>query len=266
MSDVKYKIGIIGLGFVGASIQYAYSKRDDVQLLLIDNKVESSSYKDLVECDAVFIAVPSPTKDDGSCDTSILESVLVELHNVNYNNVIISKVTAPPQVYTNLQKMYTNLVHVPEFLTALNAKDDYINSKFCIVGGKYEFIDIAINIIKIAQIDLQKIKVCTIAEASLVKYGINCFLATKVVFMNELYTLSNALDCDYTKVKDMMLLDTRIGDSHMNVPGIDKLFGYGGMCFPKDTSSLVKLAQDVDVSMDIVFSAINKNNIIRNNN
>ena len=131
------KIGIIGLGFVGNAIYRSiepYSYGQGALVILDPAKGHNTSYEELYECEGIFVCVPSPMKADGSCDTSILESVLLNLKN--YEGVIISKVTAPPDVYQRLNDQYPNLVHAPEFLTAANAVRDYANGTFAIIGGR----------------------------------------------------------------------------------------------------------------------------------
>jgi UDPglucose 6-dehydrogenase len=104
---------------------------------------------------------------------------------------------------------------------------------------------------------------CTIAEASLAKYTINCFLSTKVIFMNELHNLTEKLGCDYKKISEMIKADKRIGNSHLQVPGPDGAFGFGGMCFPKDTSALLKYAADAGAEMMVLNAAVRKNTFLR---
>ena len=129
------KIGIVGLGFVGEAILNAYETLfTDVVVVDIDPKKSTGTYADLQDCDAVFVCVPSPSKDTGECDTSILNSVLYMLQD--YKNVIISKTTAPPQFYEKIQTVYPNLVHIPEFLTAAKANQDYLKEQNAIIGGK----------------------------------------------------------------------------------------------------------------------------------
>jgi len=192
------KIGIIGLGFVGNAIKQAFWNED--QLVLVDNDRTRGRdpFQDLVQCDGVFICVPTPQDDDGTCDTAILEDILAKLEIIKFEGVIISKCTAPPDTYTRLNEQYPNLVHAPEFLTAANAARDYANGKFAIIGGRIKaYRDLAESIIKQTQGGLgEHIHHCTIAEASLAKYAINTFMATKVTFMNELYSLAQASDCD----------------------------------------------------------------------
>jgi UDPglucose 6-dehydrogenase len=262
---IKDSIAIIGLGFVGKAI--ADSIDFSMSMVMIDPaKGYNNTYEDikLHKCSAVFICVPSPQGDDGSCDTSILESVLKELKAVDYNGVIISKCTAPPDVYTRLNELYPNLVHAPEFLTAANALRDYCNGKFSIIGGKIPaYIREAERVIRISQPCLERVEHCTIGEAALAKYTINSFLATKVVFMNEMYEIATAAGLDYTTISKLVSLDARIGQSHLKVPGPDGTLGFGGMCFPKDTAALLKYAENNSVDLNVLDAAVKKNTLLR---
>lgn len=258
----KIKIGIVGLGFVGGAIRDSFDGFDFTLILVDPPKGLPHTYKDLMDCEGIFICVPSPSTDDGSCDTSILEDTLKNLKD--YTGVIISKTTAPPAVYKKLSKEYKNLIHAPEFLTAANATKDYYNGTFCIIGGSTgAYIREAERLIKYSQPALKEIRHCTAEEASLAKYSINCFLATKVTFMNEIYQLAQASGLDYTKVADLINLDSRIGRSHMKVPGPDGALGFGGMCFPKDTAALLKYAESYNVSLNVIESAVKKNTLLR---
>jgi UDPglucose 6-dehydrogenase len=262
----RNKIGIIGLGFVGNAIKESVDHNYifNSTVLIDPSKGFLGKYEDLVDADGVFVCVPSPQADDGTCDTGILESVLKNLEDVGFKGVIISKCTAPPLAYRALQNKYKNLVHSPEFLTAANAARDYANGKFSFIGGDVSaYRNEAERIIKLTQDLKDNVVHCTIEEASLAKYTINSFLATKVIFMNEIYSLSKKLGCDYDTVAKMVTMDTRIGTSHMKVPGLDGSLGFAGMCFPKDTSALIKLAEEVDIRMNVLDSAVKKNTLLR---
>jgi UDPglucose 6-dehydrogenase len=104
---------------------------------------------------------------------------------------------------------------------------------------------------------------CGIGEASLVKYSINTFLATKVIYMNELALLAETHGYEWYDIARMINLDDRIGVSHMMVPGPDGTFGFGGMCFPKDTAALKKFSNDLNIDMSLLTAAIESNNRIR---
>jgi UDPglucose 6-dehydrogenase len=256
------KVGIVGLGFVGGSIKQAMEYSCSLVLIDKDPLKSTHNFNELFECEGIFVCVPSPQGDDGSCDTSILEDVLDRLKD--YKGVIISKCTAPPAVYEKLNAQYPNLVHAPEFLTAANANIDYINGKFLFVGGSVgAYIRDAERIIRMGQCNLTEVIHCTIKEASLAKYTINSFLATKVTFMNEIYFLAKEFGADYDKIAKMVSLDARIGSSHLKVPGPDGSFGFGGMCFPKDTSALLKYAENHSVQLNVLESAVKKNTLLR---
>ena len=262
---MKTKIAVIGLGFVGGTIHKSLLDKPDLECIGIDPAkgfdVPYSTIKDAV---GIFVCVPSPMNTDGSADVSILKNVLKDLKSINYQGVIISKVTAPPDVYASLQYEFPNLVHSPEFLTAANAYHDYINGSFAIIGGdNKEYVNIADRLIHVSQPYLKKVMHCSIKEASLTKYAINSFLATKVLFMNEMATLSNATGCDWNNIKDLMQLDQRVGQSHMQVPGPDGHYGFGGYCFPKDTRALLFYADSIGVSMDVLDAAVKKNLLLR---
>ena len=260
------KIAIIGLGFVGNAIHKSLDgwMSNDTISLIDPGKGLNTPYRDIADYDAAFVCVPSPQSADGTADTSILENVLATLANVNFKGVIISKVTAPPGVYQRLQESYPNLVHAPEFLTAANAEIDYRSGKFSIIGGAVPaYRNEAERIIKMTQTRLNNVLQCSIQEAALAKYSINSFLATKVVFMNELALLASELDCDWETVRNAVNMDNRIGTSHMQVPGPDGDYGFGGMCFPKDTSALLKCAEQVDAKLSVLDTAVKTNLILR---
>jgi UDPglucose 6-dehydrogenase len=261
------KIAVIGMGFVGGTIYESIKLNigQNIDLVAIDTaKGWMASYNDIHNYDAVFVCVPSPQGPDGTADTSILENVLAKLTQVNFNGVIISKVTAPPNVYQRLQEQYINLVHAPEFLTAANAFEDYINGKFAIIGGAVSaYRHEAERIIRMSQKNLETVKFCSIGDAALAKYAINSFLATKVIFMNELYQLATKAGLNYDVVSNLIKQDARIGDSHMRVPGPDGSFGFGGMCFPKDTSALLKYAETVEKDLSVLDTAVKTNLILR---
>lgn len=257
-------VGIIGLGFVGQAIKDSLEWTMPITIIIDPAKGFTTSYNELKPCQAVFVCVPSPQNADGSCDTSILESVLIELKNIDYTGVIISKCTAPPDVYIRLNELYPNLVHAPEFLTAANASRDYSNGKFVFIGGKIPaYRNEAERIIKLSQNSLEDIAHCSIGEAALAKYTINSFLATKVVFMNEIYEIANAAGLNYSNVAQLLKLEPRLGQSHLKVPGTDTLLGFGGMCFPKDTAALLKYAKDNNINLNVLDAAVKKNTILR---
>ena len=258
------KIGIIGLGYVGGAIKEAIEFSFEKPVLIDPAKGYNDTYEDLKNTEGVFVCVPSPMGDDGRCDTGILESVLDNLKSIDYKGVIISKSTAPPDIYEMLGQKFPNLVHVPEFLTAANAVRDYASGKFSIIGGTVlAYIHEAERLVKLTQPELETVEFCSLGEAALAKYTINSFLAIKVTFMNEIYKLAAASGVSYDQVAKMVAMDKRIGLSHMRVPGPDGHFGFGGACFPKDTSALLKYAESLGITPMVLEAAVKENTLFR---
>jgi UDPglucose 6-dehydrogenase len=99
----------------------------------------------------------------------------------------------------------------------------------------------------------------------MVKYSINSFLASKVAFFNQIFDLCDKNGADYSIVRQIMLHDTRIGNSHSLVPGIDGERGFGGHCFPKDTQAFLHYANQLETPLSILDKVVEYNNKIRKN-
>lgn len=252
------KVGIIGSGFVGSSVKNAYALAG-VETLVVDPLYSSLTVADLTSCESVFVCVPSPQAEDGSCDTSIFDGVVRDLVDVGYKGPIISKCTIPPRHYKNMIQEVPNLVHAPEFLVAATAQEDYLKGKFAIIGGNVPYVAIAEKIIKIGQTKIEQTHFCKIEEASLVKYTINTFLATKVAYMNQIYEFCKDEGIDYNKLSSMLTVEPRLGTSHFAVPGPDGKFGFGGACFPKDTSALLSES----TRLTVLKAAVEYNKTVR---
>jgi nucleotide sugar dehydrogenase len=250
------KIGVIGLGYVGSAVAHTH-RNDDI--IIRDPKLgdKSSSIEEIKKCEAVYVCVPTPMSDDGHCDDSYVRSVLTELSD--YTNVIICKSTVPPGIYKELHDQYPNLVHAPEFLTAANAVQDYETSSWVLIGGSKEYTVKAEKIIRSSTIAATHYHHADIATASLFKYLANCLMATKVTFMNDFYQLAKLVDIDWEEIKQIAKNDDRLGTTHWDVPGPDGKFGYGGACFPKDVSAIVKHGEDINAPQKLL-SAVNEIN------
>lgn len=255
------KIGILGIGYVGSAVAWTHRNHT---LRKRDPKLgtESASLEEIKTCDAVYVCVPTPMLTNGHCDDSYVRSVLFDLNG--FENTIICKSTIPPGVYKEIQEKYSNVVHVPEFLTAANATADYENSKWVLVGGENQWVDNAVHIISSSTIAAEKYHRTSIETASLFKYLCNCFLSTKVMFLNDMYALSNRLEIDWSEIKDFAKNDPRLGTSHWDVPGPDGKFGYGGACFPKDVSAIIEYAKSQNCRLELLESIQALNNKLRN--
>ena len=140
------RIGIVGLGVVGSAIQTALVRLDhDV---FGHDILTNTSIGDVLKTELCFICVPTPHKEDGSCNTDIVKSVIADLIKRGYEGLICIKSTISPGTTKRLQEEFNNenICVVPEFLKERSAYDDFINGHdVCVIGTRSEE---AFNIIK----------------------------------------------------------------------------------------------------------------------
>src|SRR6056300_110227 len=258
-------IGIVGQGFVGNAVYQKFKNYYDVLTNDLDENKSTATLENLTQMSStIFLCLPTPMKSDGNCDTSILERVLDTIDlltdNLETKKTIVIKSTIPPGTTEKFNKRYESLdiVFNPEFLTERNAVKDYDNQNRIILGGPRPATTELKQIFSKAFPKAHIIKTDS-THAEMVKYLTNTFLSVKVSFANEIYEICNRLDIDYDKVVEYATYDERLGKSHWNVPGHDGDFGFGGHCFPKDLSALLRLAEDLNV-VDNVLSAVEQTN------
>ena len=99
--------------------------------------------------------------------------------------------------------------------------------------------------------------------AELIKYMNNCFFATKVSFMNEMYQIAEKIDANWDEAVSGFVSDGRIGHSHLGVPGHDGKFGFGGSCFPKDIQAMINYSKKLGVSPNVLKGAWETNLDVR---
>jgi len=243
------KLGIVGHGFVGTAVDHGFTR--DIQKFIVDPKHNSTNtIEDLIKFkpDATFVAVPTPQLESGECNTEILEGVMQQLNN-SKGLLVIVKSTVPAYKLQKIQEECINIriVYNPEFLTEKNYIDDFVNPAMHVFGGMNKDTD-AVEKLYLEHSDCKECPVykTDLITASMVKYCINSFLATKVTFMNEMYdVLRAARGADWNTFTNIIANDPRIGNSHMRVPGNDGQRGYAGSCFPKDTAALAWFAREI---------------------
>ena len=259
------KIGIIGYGFVGKALFNGLTENVDV--LKIDPKLNNSIDKILdFNPQIIFICLPTPMKTDGSQDISIVKTVLDYLSKINISSLIVVKSTIHPGNISEIENIVPNFIYNPEFLREKHANQDFLNSDLIVFGGKKNSVK------KVAEFYSSYTKcVCKdyvftdTCAASLIKYSINSFLATKTIFFNEMHNLflSSQTNEKWENFIKFIANDKRIGDSHMMVPGHDGRYGFGGACLPKDSAAIIKFAESLDIELGTLKNVVSTNNKIR---
>ena len=97
----------------------------------------------------------------------------------------------------------------------------------------------------------------------MINYMNNCFFATKVSFMNEMYKVAEKSNVDWEQAVSGFVTDGRIGHTHLDVPGPDGKFGFGGSCFPKDIRAMIKHAEGIGVDVNVLKAAWETNLQVR---
>ena len=250
------RIGVIGLGVVGSAVQTALMRLDhDVfghDILL------NTSIGDVLETELCFICVPTPHREDGSCNADIVKSVITDLIGREYEGLICIKSTVSPGTTKRFQEEFNNqnICFVPEFLKERSAYDDFINGHdVCVIGtGSKE----TYNIIKKAHGHYpKKFIMLSETEAEMCKYFNNIYNATLITFANSFYEVCKKLGVNYTNIKEAMVQREHINDCYLNCR--EDLRGFGGMCLPKDTKAINFLVKELGIDVDFFNSILEEN-------
>ncbi len=216
----------------------------------------STSYDSINEAKAVFMAVGTPSRDDGSADLKYLYAALDDLVPfIKDGLVVVLKSTVPVGTGENVKKYLSDktdkkfiVVNNPEFLKEGSAVVDFMKPERVIIGtDDNSAFSLMEKLYRPFMRQQNRIIRMSNLSAEMTKYAANCFLATKISFMNEIARLCDKTGADVTEVRSGISTDSRIGAQFL-YPGP----GYGGSCFPKDVKALVYTAKQYDMELEIV--------------
>ena len=255
---LKQKIGIIGRGFVGSAVEFGFSPNTgcDAELRVYDKEPSKSlhSLEETVnESDIIFLSVPTPSNKDGSMNLDIVRQVLQDISDVNQNphNIILLRSTVTPGTTRKLQEQF-DIINQSRFILGCGDSD----------LEKYQTEEVA-DLFRIRFGESISIIQTNFETAELIKYMNNCFFATKVSFLNEMYQVAEKSGVDWDMALDGFVRDGRVGHSHMNVPGPDGKMGFGGSCFPKDIQAIINYGESLDLNMNTLKGVWNTNLEVR---
>ena len=253
-------IGIVGNGFVGNAVYQNLRDKVDCKVYDVDKNRSLNTLGEVILQDFIFVCLPTPMREGGECDLSILDNFFENLPEHVIGTFII-KSTVPVGTTKKYSERH-NVIHNPEFLTARNAVADFANSERNIVGGDMELCSEFVTFFDQHFPNIPSF-ITTSDESEAIKYFSNTFLAYKVAYFNKIYDLCQAVGMDYDTVCEGVTADSRIGKSHTKVPGIDNDRGFGGTCFPKDLNSLIHQMESHDINADMLTEVWLYNESIR---
>lgn len=264
-----YTIGVIGGGVVGSATAKSYSEHvAAVRIFDIDPKKGNDTLESVLDCDIVFVCLPTPSRADGSCNTVALDQFFCSALVQNCGATFVIRSTVPIGYTHELQHNLGNSVkiaHSPEFLTARCAALDAQLPTRNIVG----LTGTGYNHPELRDLYAQRwphVPVMTMSsyESEAVKLFTNSFFAVKIAFWNEMRRYVDDVNDEgklhWATIMDALLLDGRIHPSHTNVPGPDGKFGFGGACLPKDLSNMIDCLRRRGVG-DFVTTAARDRNV-----
>lgn len=223
----------------------------------------------VASAEVCFIAVPTPSREDGSCDTSYVETAAAQIaEHMNGYRVIVNKSTVPvgtanlvARVIREHQKkkgisVPFDVVSNPEFLKEGAAVQDCLKPDRIIIGAdEPKAAEILKEIYSAFTLSHDRILLMDTLSAEMTKYAANAMLATRISFMNEMADICKKVGANINEVRKGIGSDTRIG-YHFLYPGV----GYGGSCFPKDIRALISIAKQVGSEASLLEAADIVNN------
>ncbi len=264
---IKERVAIIGYGYVGKAVYNFFKDHFDVCVYDPYYK-EFKDKKKVSKADLAVVCVPTQMKDDGSCDTSLVEEVVSWIDAKN----ILIKSTIPPKTTERLiKKTGKNICFSPEYIgegkyeipfwKGYPDPTDMKKHDFVIIGGEKETRKEILTFFKKVYGPEPRFYQTDSTTAELCKYMENAFLATKVTFCNEFFDIAENLGVDYNELRELWLLDGRMGRSHSTV--FENNRGFGGKCLPKDVNAIVKASKENGYTPELLESVLKVNTNIR---
>ncbi|MCX6112986.1 MAG: UDP-glucose/GDP-mannose dehydrogenase family protein [Proteobacteria bacterium] len=221
------------------------------------------------DCDIIFLAVGTPTDKDGSADLSyLLGSAKGIAPYLKGYTLVVNKCTAPVGTIHKIKDILSSgipsgvkfdVASNPEFLKEGVAVQDFMYPDRVVLGVETErAAKILYELYEPFVRNGNPIHTIDIKSAELTKYACNCFLATKISFINDIAALCEKLGADINSVRAAMATDQRIG-KHFLYSGV----GYGGSCFPKDVQALISTGSDCGLELPLIRSADKINTLQR---
>src|SRR3990167_2503972 len=253
----KNCIAIVGMGYVGKGMLKIFP--DAIQY---DEPLKIGTRNDVNQCELSILCVPTPSADDKSCDTSIVEDVVSWIETP----LILIKSALEPGTADRLKVKYDKRIVIsPEYMgegkyyTPPKYPDPQnpISHGFVILGGADEDCSVVADLLVPVLGPATRFRFVTSLEAEVIKYAENTWGAMKVTFANELREICEILGANWHKVREGWIDDPRVEPIHTAV--FKNKRGYGGKCFPKDTWAFFKVCQKNGFEPKLIKAMLDKN-------
>lgn len=272
MKTKNQKIGIIGNGFVGGALYEGMRHTNECYVYDVNEEKCISSIEDVAACGFIFICTPTPMSNDGAVEMKYVNSAIESLLEYSIEgSILIVKSTVQPGTCRTLQGKYDiPVISNPEFLTERVAHQDFKYPRCIIIGGDTEYCNELKELYEQSIFSSNnktnkpfKYYLTDSVTSELIKYTTNCFFSVKISFMNEMKQICSAAGGCWDELVEGFVSEGRVWPEHLNVPGHDGKLGFGGRCFPKDLSAMIKFAKQNDIKPTVLESAYIKNNELR---
>jgi len=251
------KVAIVGYGYVGKGMNKYFP-----DAVIFDEPLNVGTREEVNECEMAIVCVPTPSNEDGSCNTSIVEDVVSWLETP----LILIKSALEPGTRDRLKEATGKRIVVsPEYMgegkywTPAKYPDprDPVSHGFIVLGGDdkdcSDVADLFVPIVGPAT----RIRFVSAIDAEVIKYAENTWGATKVIFANELREICDAVGANWHKVREGWLDDPRVESMHTAV--FKDKRGFGGKCYPKDTKALAFIAKKKGYTPVMINAMIESN-------
>jgi UDPglucose 6-dehydrogenase len=249
-------IGVVGMGVVGTAISDGFKQ--------IGHKVKSYDIKDssqiesLLDCNIIYICVPTNPTATGSCDTSQVVSTVEKLNILEYQGIVAIKSTVLPGTTQELHNTFPDLqlCFVPEFLRERSALSDFMDLHDILIVGT-DSPAVFGSVVECHNNIPKKTIMVSATEAEIAKYFNNVYNAMRITFANGMFEVCDKLGADYQSVFSAISSRNTIGTDYLRCS--EFLRGYQGACLPKDTQAFAVFVKSLGLDLALFDSIVRDN-------
>ena len=250
---------IKGYGVVGKSTERFLRFHTSYSQIEFDDPLLGISSKNIAAANWCVICVPSPLINGWNDDSRVFAAIQSAEQESFTGNYLVRSTLSIKSVEKLENLLGNRLIVWPEFIRANHWEKDSVDPPIVVLGGSQaERFESKFDLLTRTRVYLTGTR-----EAMLLKLAANSFLSMKVVFANQLKQLCDHYTADYQTVINMLADDGRFGSSHWNVPGPDGSLGFGGHCFPKDSTTYKNELQNAGIDANMLEQMLIINHKLR---